>query len=58
MKACVCKPLARLFILSLINSDVFWDVLGVGAAVVKATPPIGVPIAGYYYERGVTGVHI
>ncbi|MBI4605887.1 MAG: hypothetical protein HY721_28315, partial [Planctomycetes bacterium] len=28
-----------------------------GAAAVKITPPLGVPLAGYYHERGSTGVH-
>jgi neutral/alkaline ceramidase-like enzyme len=28
-----------------------------GAAQVKITPPIGVPMSGYYYERAATGVH-
>ena len=29
----------------------------VGAASVKITPPVGTPMAGYYYERGVDKVH-
>jgi hypothetical protein len=28
-----------------------------GAAAVAITPPLGVPMAGYYSERGATGVH-
>ena len=28
-----------------------------GAAAVTITPPIGIPMAGYYSERGATGVH-
>ncbi len=28
-----------------------------GAAQIKITPPIGVPMSGYYYERAATGVH-
>jgi len=28
-----------------------------GAAQVKITPPIGVPMSGYYYERAATGTH-
>lgn len=31
--------------------------LGVGAAVVKITPALGVPLAGYYHARGAEGVH-
>lgn len=33
------------------------DDLKVGAAQVKITPPLGVPLAGYYHERGSDGVH-
>ncbi len=29
----------------------------VGAASVKITPPVGTPMAGYYYERGVDKIH-
>ena len=29
----------------------------IGAAQVKITPPVGTPMAGYYYERGVDKVH-
>lgn len=28
-----------------------------GAAQVSITPPMGVPMSGYYYERAATGVH-
>lgn len=31
--------------------------LRVGAAAVKITPPLGVPMAGYYHGRGAEGVH-
>lgn len=31
--------------------------LSVGAARVKITPPLGIPLAGYYHERGSSGVH-
>ncbi len=31
--------------------------LCVGAASVKITPPLGVPMAGYYFERSAEGVH-
>jgi neutral ceramidase len=31
--------------------------LTIGAAQVKITPPIGVPLAGYYHERGADGVN-
>jgi hypothetical protein len=29
----------------------------VGAAAVRITPPVGIPMAGYYAERGAKGVH-
>ncbi len=29
----------------------------IGAAAVKITPPLGTPMAGYYYERGVEKIH-
>lgn len=31
--------------------------LRIGAAAVVITPPLGTPMAGYYYERGADGVH-
>jgi len=31
--------------------------LRAGAAAVKITPPMGMPMAGYYYNRGAEGVH-
>ena len=31
--------------------------LRVGAAAVPITPPLGIPMAGYYSERGAQGVH-
>jgi len=33
------------------------SILQAGAAQVKITPPIGVPMSGYYYERASIGVH-
>ena len=33
------------------------DDLRVGAAAVKITPPLGIPLAGQYFERGATAVH-
>jgi neutral ceramidase len=33
------------------------DDLKIGAAAVRITPPIGVPLAGQYFDRGATGVH-
>lgn len=31
--------------------------LKIGAAAVKITPPIGIPMAGYYFERGAVKIH-
>src|SRR5580700_10533534 len=31
--------------------------LRVGAAVVKITPPVGTPMAGYYADRGAEAIH-
>lgn len=31
--------------------------LKIGAAAVKITPPLGVPLAGQYFERGATAIH-
>ena len=33
------------------------DDLRVGASAVKITPPLGIPMAGQYFERGATAVH-
>lgn len=33
------------------------DALRVGAAAVVITPPVGTPMAGYYFERAAEGVH-
>jgi Neutral/alkaline non-lysosomal ceramidase, N-terminal len=33
------------------------EVLRIGAAAVKITPPVGTPMAGYYFERAAEGVH-
>lgn len=31
--------------------------LKIGAAAVKITPPVGIPMAGYYFERGAEKIH-
>jgi neutral ceramidase len=31
--------------------------LNIGTSAIRVTPPLGTPIAGYYYERGAEGVH-
>ena len=33
------------------------DHLRIGAAAVVITPPVGTPMAGYYFERAAEGVH-
>ena len=33
------------------------DDTGIGAAAVVITPPVGTPMAGYYYDRAAEGVH-
>ena len=35
----------------------FGGELRIGAATVRITPPLGTPMAGYYYTRGAEGVH-
>lgn len=36
---------------------IFAGDLKIGAASVKITPPIGIPMAGYYYDRGAEKIH-
>ena len=38
-------------------SELKADPLRIGAAQVNITPPIGVPMAGYYHERGASAIH-
>ncbi len=45
------------FALALLSDPGHTAELRVGAAQVKITPPLGVPLAGYYHERGAEGVH-
>ena len=47
-------PLA---ILALFAAPAWSGELRVGAAAVPITPPVGIPMAGYYSERGAQGVH-
>ena len=49
--------LITLFLLATIAAPAWSQELRVGAAAVPITPPIGIPMAGYYSERGATGVH-
>jgi hypothetical protein len=57
MKAILLKVVTCLLIGSLIPLSILADDLKIGAASVKVTPPIGTPMAGYYYERGAEKVH-
>jgi neutral ceramidase len=57
MKAIFFKLNGCLLIALLITSSTFADDLKIGAASVKVTPPIGTPMAGYYYARGVEKIH-
>ena len=43
--------------LTAITTPVWGGELRVGAASVFITPPVGIPMAGYYAERGAKGVH-
>ncbi len=57
MKAILFKAIACLLVGALITVSALADDLKIGAASVKVTPPIGTPMAGYYYERGAEKVH-
>ncbi|MBT5926960.1 MAG: hypothetical protein HOH33_10100 [Verrucomicrobia bacterium] len=59
-----CRTMNTLFRYALIAGMIcsglfatYADDLKVGAAAVKITPPLGIPLAGYYHERGSSGVH-
>lgn len=57
MKAIYFKMTGCLLVGLLMTLSVVADDLKIGAAAVKVTPPVGTPMAGYYYERGVEGIH-
>ena len=44
-------------ILLILSLSAAADDLRVGASAVKITPPLGIPMAGQYFERGATAVH-
>lgn len=44
-------------LIMILTQSIFADSLKIGAAAVKITPPVGIPMAGYYYDRGATGIH-
>src|SRR6266498_2861329 len=46
------RALLILAVLPVMGAD-----LRVGAARVRITPPVGAPLAGYYYNRGADGTH-
>ncbi len=48
---------AYLILFNLIVLSSFAGDLQVGASMVKITPPLGIPMAGYYYMRGAEGIH-
>jgi neutral ceramidase len=45
------------FIVAIFAAPAWSDEIRVGAASVPITPAIGIPMAGYYSERGATGIH-
>jgi len=49
--------ISLLSLVMVFNQSIFADDLKIGSAAVKITPPLGIPIAGYYSDRGATGVH-
>jgi hypothetical protein len=45
------------FVWAVMLSPAWSSELRVGAAAVRITPPVGIPMAGYYAERGAKGLH-
>ena len=48
---------ALIVLFGLCSNLVFAAGLNIGVAAVRITPPLGTPMAGYYYVRGAEGVH-
>jgi neutral ceramidase len=48
---------AWIILFGLFSNLVFAGGLNIGVAAVRITPPLGTPMAGYYYVRGAEGVH-
>ena len=48
---------AWIILFSLFSNLVLAAGLNIGVAAVRITPPMGTPMAGYYYVRGAEGVH-
>ncbi len=52
------RVILGLVLISGLGQGVAWaEGLRAGAAQVRITPPLGIPMAGYYHERGAEGVH-
>lgn len=51
------RTLSMLLLCLFTTTGILADDVRIGAAAVKVTPPLGVPLAGYYYERGADGIH-
>ena len=47
----------HLLVLAAVAAPAWSQELRVGAAAESITPPAGIPMAGYYAERGAKGVH-
>ena len=55
-----CKlshTLSMIVAICFLSLKTFAGDLKIGAAAVKITPPVGIPMAGYYYERGADKIH-
>jgi len=48
---------ACIILFSIFSGLVFGAGLNIGTAAVRITPPLGTPMAGYYYVRGAEGIH-
>lgn len=57
MKTQIFSKIAIILIMVFCSLKVFSGDLNVGSASVKITPPVGTPMAGYYYVRGAEKVH-
>ena len=55
-KQVLCK-LVLLLLIYISSLSTFAGDLEIGAASVKITPPLGIPMAGYYHERGAEKIH-
>jgi neutral ceramidase len=50
-------PLLSLLLSAILATPVSAQEFRAGAAAVAITPPVGIPMAGYYSERGAQGIH-